>query len=140
VTTFGCFAGTVATLPFVARLVSQTAAAPVSATLLVVYLGVVPTALAFTTWAYALNRTTAGKMGVTTYIVPVLVVLMSWAFLGETPRPLAYLGGALCLAGVAISRKRTQLAQAEPVADEPVTEEPASSAIRTGSGQVGHLR
>ena len=64
VTTFGCLAGTLATLPFAARLVSQTASAPVSATLLVVYLGVVPTALAFTTWAYALNRTTAGKMGV----------------------------------------------------------------------------
>ena len=72
-------------------------------------------------------------MGVTTYIVPVLVVLMSWAFLGETPRPLAYLGGVLCLAGVAISRRRTLPAQAEPVAAEPVTEEPASAANRTCS-------
>ena len=80
------------------------ASAPVSATLMVVYLGVVPTALAFTTRAYALTRTTAGKMGATTYIVPAIVVLMSWAFLGETPQALAYLGGALCLAGVAISR------------------------------------
>jgi drug/metabolite transporter (DMT)-like permease len=123
----------VATLPFAAQLVSQTATAPVSATLMLVYLGVVPTALAFTTWAYALNRTTAGKMGVTTYIVPVLVVLMSWALLGETPRPLAYLGGVLCLAGVAISRRRTRPVHAEPVAAEPVTEEPASSTIRTRS-------
>jgi len=104
VTTFGCFVGTVATLPFAAQLVGQAASAPVSATLMVVYLGVVPTALAFTTWAYALTRTTAGKMGATTYIVPAIVVLMSWAFLGETPQALAYLGGALCLAGVAISR------------------------------------
>jgi len=124
VTTFGCFAGTVATLPFAAQLVSQTASAPVSTTLMVAYLGVVPTALAFTTWAYALNRTTAGQMGVTTYIVPVLVVLMSWTFLGETPRPLAYLGGVLCLAGVAVSRRRRQPAGAEPVAAEPAAEEP----------------
>jgi len=43
---------------------------------------------------------------VTTYIVPAIVVLMSWVILGETPRPLAYLGGALCLAGVAVSRGR----------------------------------
>ena len=126
VTTFGCLVGTVATLPFAAQLVSQVASAPVSATLMVVYLGVVPTALAFTTWAYALNRTTAGKMGVTTYIVPALVVLMSWAFLAETPRPLAYLGGALCLAGVAISRGRRQPVRAEPVAEEPVAEEPVA--------------
>jgi drug/metabolite transporter (DMT)-like permease len=57
-------------------------------------------------------------MGATTYVVPAIVVLMSWAFLGETPRPLAYLGGALCLAGVAVSRGRarqTALAAPEPV-------------------------
>ena len=126
VTTFGCFAGTVATLPFAGQLVAQTASAPVSATLTVVYLGVVPTALAFTTWAYALTRTTAGKMGTTTYIVPAIVVLMSWAFLGETPRPLAYLGGALCLAGVAASRGRRRRA---------VTPGSATSA-REGLGQV----
>jgi drug/metabolite transporter (DMT)-like permease len=132
VTTFGCLIGTVATLPFAARLVSQTASAPVSATLMVVYLGVVPTALAFTTWAYALNRTTAGKMGVTTYIVPVLVVLMSWAFLGETPRPLAYLGGVLCLTGVAISRGRRPPVTVEPAAAEPVATEPI-----TGGGPQG---
>jgi drug/metabolite transporter (DMT)-like permease len=106
VTAFGCFIGTVATLPFAGRLVTQTAAAPLSATLMVVYLGVVPTALAFTTWAYALTRTTAGRLGATTYIVPAIVVLMSWALLAQTPRPLAYLGGALCLAGVAVSRGR----------------------------------
>ena len=104
VTTFGCFAGTVATLPFAGRLVTEAAAAPLPATLTVAYLGVFPTALAFTTWAYALTRTTAGKMGATTYIVPALVVVMSWVLLAETPRPLAYLGGALCLAGVAVSR------------------------------------
>ena len=106
VTMFGCFVGTLATLPFAGQLVSQAAAAPLSATLTLVYLGVFPTALAFTTWAYALNRTTAGKMGATTYLVPALVVLMSWAILGQAPAALAFLGGALCLAGVAVSRRR----------------------------------
>ena len=106
VTTFGCLVGTVAALPFAGRLVAQVTAAPLSATLTLVYLGVFPTALAFTTWAYALNRTTAGKMGATTYLVPALVVLMSWAILGQSPTALAFLGGALCLAGVAVSRRR----------------------------------
>jgi drug/metabolite transporter (DMT)-like permease len=114
VTTFGCFLGTVATLPFAGRLVAQVTAAPLSATLTLVYLGVFPTALAFTTWAYALNRTTAGKMGATTYLVPALVVLMSWAILGQTPTALAFLGGALCLAGVAVSRKRRGSRRAVP--------------------------
>jgi len=106
VTTFGCFIGTLATLPFAGRLVSQAAAAPLPATLTLVYLGVFPTALAFTTWAYALSRTTAGKMGATTYVVPALVVVMSWTILGQTPKALGFLGGALCLVGVAVSRRR----------------------------------
>ena len=106
VTTFGCFIGTAATLPFAGRLVSQATAAPLPGTLTLVYLGVFPTALAFTTWAYALSRTTAGKMGATTYVVPALVVVMSWTILGQTPKALGFLGGALCLAGVAVSRRR----------------------------------
>jgi drug/metabolite transporter (DMT)-like permease len=106
VTTFGCAVGAVACLPFTGQLVSQLATAPPAATLRVAYLGVFPTALAFTTWAYALSRTPAGKMGATTYLVAALTVLMSWALLGEAPTSLALAGGVLCLAGVALSRWR----------------------------------
>ncbi|MEV5439155.1 DMT family transporter [Streptomyces sp. NPDC052682] len=106
VTTYGCLAGAVVCLPFAGQLVREAADAPVSATLNMVYLGVFPTALAFTTWAYALARTTAGRMGATTYAVPALVVGMSWLVLGEVPGPLTLAGGALCLAGVAVSRSR----------------------------------
>jgi drug/metabolite transporter (DMT)-like permease len=105
-TTFGCVIGAIACLPFAGQLVSDVAEAPLSITLNVVYLGVFPTAIAFTTWAYALARTTAGKMGSTTYAVPAVVVVMSWLILGEVPGWLTLLGGALCLAGVAVSRSR----------------------------------
>jgi drug/metabolite transporter (DMT)-like permease len=53
---------------------------------------VFPTAVAFTTWAYALSRTSASKMGATTYLVPFLTVLMSWAILGQVPGWLALAG------------------------------------------------
>ncbi|MEU2118999.1 DMT family transporter [Streptomyces sp. NPDC016459] len=106
VTTFGCLVGATACLPFAGQLVEEAARAPLSATLNMVYLGVFPTALAFTTWAYALARTTAGRMGATTYAVPALVVVMAWVFLGELPGLLTLAGGALCLAGVAVSRSR----------------------------------
>ena len=105
VTTFGCAVGAVACLPFAGQLASQLASAPWSATLSVAYLGVFPTAVAFTTWAYALARTPAGKMGASVYAIPALTVLMSWAILGEVPGWIALAGGALCLAGVAISRR-----------------------------------
>jgi drug/metabolite transporter (DMT)-like permease len=104
VTTFGCAVGTIACLPFTGQLVSQLTTAPAAATLSVLYLGVFPTAVAFTTWAYALSRTSAARMGATTYLVPALTVLLGWAILGEVPSWLALAGGALCLAGVALSR------------------------------------
>ncbi|ARP69465.1 EamA/RhaT family transporter [Streptomyces pluripotens] len=106
VTTFGCLTGAVACLPFAGQLAEESVRAPVPATLDMVYLGVFPTALAFTTWAYALARTTASRMGATTYAVPALVVLMSWLALGEVPGVLTLVGGVLCLAGVAVSRSQ----------------------------------
>ncbi|MFG3020959.1 DMT family transporter [Streptomyces sp. NPDC048254] len=127
VTTYGCLVGTVACLPFTGQLVHQVAGAPLSATLDMVYLGVFPTALAFTTWAYALARTTASRMGATTYAVPALVVLMSWLALGEVPGPVTLVGGVLCLAGVAVSRSRararTRAPRTAPAAGEPRSEQ-----------------
>ncbi|MFJ8084418.1 DMT family transporter [Streptomyces sp. NPDC096205] len=114
VTTFGCAVGAVMCLPFAGQLVREAGEAPLRATLNMVYLGVFPTALAFTTWAYALARTSAGRMGATTYAVPALVVVMSWAALGEVPGTLTLAGGALCLAGVAVSRSRPRAAAPEP--------------------------
>lgn len=116
VTTFGCLVGTIACLPFAGQLITQVTTAPMSATLNVIYLGVFPTGLAFTTWAYALARTSASQMGATTYAVPALVVLMSWLVLNELPGWMTFVGGALCLAGVAVSRTgaRTPAPVAEP--------------------------
>jgi drug/metabolite transporter (DMT)-like permease len=57
------------------------------------------------TWAHALSKTTAGRMGATTYLVPPIAILIGWALLDESPEALAFLGGALCLAGVVITRR-----------------------------------
>ena len=105
ITWLACGVGTIACLPFAPALLREFGEADASAVGWVVYLGVFPTAVAFTTWAYALSRTTAGRMGATTYLVPPLAVLMGWIVLGEVPPALALLGGALCLVGVALSRR-----------------------------------
>lgn len=125
VTTFGCLIGAVACLPFSGQLVSELAEAPTGATLNLVYLGVVPTALAFTTWAYALSRTTAGKMGATTYAVPAIVVILAWLLLDEIPALLTLAGGVLCLIGVAVSRSRFRFGKAAPALTEEVVPDPA---------------
>ncbi|MFI0484633.1 DMT family transporter [Actinomadura sp. 9N215] len=117
-TTFTCAIGALACLPFSGQLVSQAADAPAGATFNVVYLGVFPTAIAFTTWGYALARTSAGKMGATTYAAPALVVLMSWLFLGEVPGLVTLAGGLLCLTGVAVSRSTRSPRRRTPAVPE----------------------
>ena len=106
VTAVSCAIGAACCLPWAGPLVTELGSAPASSVLGMVYLGVVPTALAFSTWAYALARTDAGKLGVTTYLVPPLVIGLGWLLLDEVPPALAFVGGAVCLAGVALSRRR----------------------------------
>ena len=105
VTWLACSVGALVCLPFVPALLRELGQASASSVLWAVYLGVFPTAVAFTTWAYALAKTTAGRMGVTTYLVPPTAVFMGWLILGEVPPVLALFGGALCLAGVAVTRR-----------------------------------
>ncbi len=102
----GCAVGAIVLVPFAPQFVAETVAAPPSALAVVVYLGVFPTAIAFSTWAYALARTNAGPMTATTLAVPAIAVLLSWILLGELPTLLAMAGGVLCIVGVAVTRRR----------------------------------
>ena len=96
--------GVLVTLPFAPQLFRQLG--PAHAEGWIAYLGIGPTALGFITWGFALSRTNAGRLAATTYLVPPISVLLGWLWLSESPASLAYLGGALCLAGVAVSRMR----------------------------------
>ena len=106
VTWLACTIGAVACVPFAPGLVANLAAAPAGATAGLVYLGVVPTAVAFSTWAFALARMDAGRLGVTTYLVPPLTIALAWVFLDEIPPALAIASGLVCLLGVGLSRRR----------------------------------
>jgi drug/metabolite transporter (DMT)-like permease len=105
-TWLACLIGTVACLLFAGALIRDLSVAPTLQILGVIYLGLVPTALAFSTWAYALSHTSAGKLGVTTFVVPPITILLGWLFLNEIPPMLAIVGGAFSLLGVAIARRR----------------------------------
>lgn len=105
VTWLGCVIGMAVSAPFLPSLVHDVSHASAESIVLMVYLGAFPTAVAFTTWAFALRHTTAGRMGATTYIVPPLAILMGWLLLGERPPWLALVGGAVALTGVALTRR-----------------------------------
>jgi len=110
VTWIGCVIGLIACLPFLGELITGLADAPASAVLGAVYLGAVPTALGFSTWAYALSRVPASQLGISTYLVPPLTIVLGLIFFAEIPAIIAIVGGLVCLVGVALSRRRTRIA------------------------------
>ena len=98
----------IACLPFSGQLLAGLQSAPTSGWLGILYLGAVPTSLAFSTWAFALSRMPAGQLGVSTYIVPALAILLGLLVFGVVPPILAIVGGVICLVGVALSRRRSR--------------------------------
>jgi len=114
VTWLACTVGAVVCLPFAGQLVDNTRDASASDIWWVVYLGLFPTAIAFTTYAFALRHMTASSLGITTYLVPPLTIVMGWLFLGETPPGMAYVGGALALVGVAVARRKPRARKVVP--------------------------
>lgn len=109
VTWLACTVGAIACLPFVRTLVSEMNQAPTSSIVWVIYLGIFPTAIAFTTYAFALKSMTASNLGITTYLVPPITIVLGVIFLSEAPPAMAYIGGALALVGVAVARHRPKL-------------------------------
>jgi drug/metabolite transporter (DMT)-like permease len=127
VTFLGCAIGAVVCLPWSGSLITEAQRAPASALLGVLWLGLVPTAIAFSTWTYALHRMSPGRLGVSTYVVPPLVILLALAVFHEVPALLAIVGGAICLVGVAISRRQPRARTRQALgaaADAPQPAEP----------------
>jgi drug/metabolite transporter (DMT)-like permease len=114
VTWIACTIGAIVCLPFLGDLVDVVRRSSAADLGWIAYLGVFPTAIAFTTWAFALSHSDAGRLGVTTYLVPPLTILLGWLLLQEVPPALAFLGGAMCLLGVAIARRPAKTPIEEP--------------------------
>ena len=92
-------------LPFAPDLMHELGRAPAKDTVLLVFAVIGPTAVAVTMWAFALTHSSLAAQTVSTYLIPVLAVLIGWIALAEAPTSLVLLGGVLCLAGVAIAQR-----------------------------------
>ena len=80
----------------------------------IVYLGVLTTAVAYTTWAYALTHTDAGALSLTTFLVPAIATLIAWLTIDDVPPPLSFVGGALAIVGVLMTRHTPSTPTPEP--------------------------
>lgn len=102
VVTYAMVAGTVMTMPFVPfgwRALSQASLGGWAAA---VYLGLLPSAVGFVLWGYAVARVPVSVSTSLLYLVPPVAVLIAWLWLGELPVPVEILGGLVVIAGVVV--------------------------------------
>ena len=84
----------------------QFAAADAEGRAAVIFLGIVPSFIAYGAWSTALSRLPAGRASNFLYCIPVVATLMGFVWLGEVPTLIGVIGGAIALAGVAIVNLR----------------------------------
>jgi drug/metabolite transporter (DMT)-like permease len=99
---YAMWAGTLFLLPLAPAAIGRVASAPITATASVVFLGLLPSAVGFVTWGYAVARFTVAVATAALYLVPVVALAVASGWLGERPRPIELVGGLVSIVGVAL--------------------------------------
>lgn len=100
ITTYAIWAGTFVLSMYIPQFVHDIHHASLKSTLVIVYLGIFPAAIAYLAWAYALMEMPASRASTFMYFLPVLASIMGWMLLGEVPGWMASIGGIIALLGV----------------------------------------
>lgn len=100
VAVYGMLGGTIMLLPTVPFGWEALAGADGAAWWAAAYLGLLPSALAFVLWGYAVARLPMATSTSLLYLVPPVAVLIAYLWLAEIPYPSELVGGLIVIAGV----------------------------------------
>jgi drug/metabolite transporter (DMT)-like permease len=120
VTAWAMGLGAAMALPLAGGLPDDVGAAPAGALVAVAFLAFGASALGFLTWAYAVARVDVTAAASTLYAVPPAAALVGWVALGEVPSAMTAVGGAVALAGVAITARSRRAQAASRASARPV--------------------
>ncbi len=73
--------------------------------LVILYLAVFPTALAYFAWSEALTKIKLSLLNITQYLTPVFTIILAWILLDESMSLLSIIGACMVLGGVALTAK-----------------------------------
>lgn len=105
-TAYNILAGTLLLLVYLPNAMEQLIKAPIQKWLVVIYMGIFPSALAYLWWAKALSI--AKKTSDVTnfmFVTPLIATLMGFLMIGEAPTAATFIGGFMIIIGLLIFQK-----------------------------------
>lgn len=101
-TTYAIWGGTICLLPFLPDAFVSIAESTHKANIALIYLGIFPTVIAYTTWAYVISKIPASKAGAFLTIIPFVATIIAWLVVGEVVTVSSILGGLIIIVGVVL--------------------------------------